>query len=93
MVGEYRWARGSFELWLLGIVRQLAADKLSWTGQEKTTMKSRPHLLIVDDDALILDVARDILSPDYHLFAASNSLECVDLLLTERIDLLIIDTT
>ncbi len=54
-------------------------------------MPVQPRILVIDDDETILDLLKDILSSDYQISTAHDSLEGVELMMSERFDLLIID--
>lgn len=54
-------------------------------------MPSNARILVIDDDETILDLIKETLSADYQIFTAHDALEGVDLLMSERFDLLIID--
>ncbi len=54
-------------------------------------MPAQPRILVIDDDETILDLLKDTLSPDYQIATAHDSLEGVELMMSERFDLLIID--
>ena len=54
-------------------------------------MPNPPRILIIDDDETILELLRDTLAPTYYVATAHDSLEAVELLMSERFDLMIID--
>jgi two-component system KDP operon response regulator KdpE len=54
-------------------------------------LQFQPHILVIDDDETILELVKETLSSDYQISAAHDSLEGVEMLLSERFDLLIID--
>ncbi|MGB8643822.1 MAG: response regulator [Anaerolineae bacterium] len=54
-------------------------------------MPAQPRILVIDDDETILDLLKDTLSSHYHVATAHDSLEGVELMMSERFDLLIID--
>ncbi len=54
-------------------------------------MPAQPRILVIDDDETILDLLKDTLTPDYQISTAHDSLEGVELMMSERFDLLIID--
>lgn len=54
-------------------------------------MPAQTRILVIDDDETILDLLSDTLSPDYQISTAHDSLEGVELMMSERFDLLIID--
>ncbi len=53
-------------------------------------MPSQARILVIDDDETILDLLKDTLS-DYHIATAHDSLEGVELMMSEKFDLMIID--
>ncbi len=54
-------------------------------------MPAQPRILVIDDDETILDLLKDTLSADYTIATAHDSLEGVELMMSERFDLMIID--
>ena len=54
-------------------------------------MPAQRRILVIDDDETILDLLKDTLSPEYQISTAHDSLEGVELMMSERFDLLIID--
>ncbi len=54
-------------------------------------MPGQPRILVIDDDETILDLLKDTLSPEYYIATAHDSLEGVELMMSERFDLMIID--
>ena len=54
-------------------------------------MPRRYHILVIDDDETILELIRETLSSDYDVSTARDTLESVDMLLSQRFDLLIVD--
>ena len=54
-------------------------------------MPTQPRILVIDDDETILDLLKDTLSPNYQIATAHDSLEGVELMMSERFDLMIID--
>jgi len=52
---------------------------------------AQPRILVIDDDETILDLLKDTLTPDYYIATAHDSLEGVELMMSERFDLMIID--
>ncbi len=54
-------------------------------------MPTRPVLLVVDDDAAILQLVADVLQPTYTVHLASDVLEAADELRRLSFDLLIVD--
>ncbi len=54
-------------------------------------MPAQPRILVIDDDETILDLLKDTLQPDYQIAVAHDSLEGVELMMSERFDLMIID--
>lgn len=54
-------------------------------------MPVQPRILVIDDDETILDLLKDTLGPDYYIATAHDSLEGVELMMSERFDLMIID--
>jgi two-component system, OmpR family, KDP operon response regulator KdpE len=52
---------------------------------------TQPRILVIDDDETILDLLKDTLSPNYQIATAHDSLEGVELMMSERFDLMIID--
>ncbi len=50
-----------------------------------------PHILVIDDDPLILDLMQDALSQDYRVQVTSNPHEALTLLDREQFDLLLVD--
>ncbi len=54
-------------------------------------MPAQPRILVIDDDETILDLLKDTLSPEYYIATAHDSLEGVELMMSERFDLMIID--
>ncbi len=53
--------------------------------------RSLPHILVIDDDDTILNLIWETLAPDYQISTAHDALEGVDLLMSEKFDLLIVD--
>ncbi len=54
-------------------------------------MAGPSRILVIDDDETILELLQDVLTPEYQIATAHDSLEGVELLMSERFDLLIID--
>jgi two-component system KDP operon response regulator KdpE len=54
-------------------------------------LAANARILVIDDDETILDLIKETLSSDYQILTAHDALEGVDLLMSERFDLLIID--
>lgn len=54
-------------------------------------MAYQSHILVIDDDERILELLKEALSPEYYIQTAHDSLEGVELLMSEHFDLLIID--
>ncbi len=54
-------------------------------------MPAQSRILVIDDDETILDLLQDTLQPEYQVATAHDSLEGVELMMTERFDLMIID--
>ncbi len=54
-------------------------------------MSYNSRILVIDDDESILELIKDTLSSDYQISTARDSLEGVELLMSERFDLLVID--
>lgn len=54
-------------------------------------MAVRHRILVIDDDEAILELLQDALSSDYDIATAHDALEGVELMMSEHLDLLIID--
>ncbi len=54
-------------------------------------MQTQPQILVIDDDETILELIQEALKDEYDISTAHDTLEGVDLLLTKRFDLLIVD--
>lgn len=65
--------------------------RLRFTGTAATAAQSRKRLLVVDDEAIIRMVFRDLLSRDYDVSEASSAEQALELLVAQRFDLLVID--
>ncbi len=54
-------------------------------------MPAQSRILVIDDDETILDLLKDTLSPPYQIATAHDSLEGVEMMMSDRFDLMIID--
>ncbi|MDF2718713.1 MAG: response regulator, partial [Paenibacillus sp.] len=70
----------------------LVTDTTIGTETKRAFAGSNPHLLIVDDDPVNLNILENILTPEqYEISKASNGLEAISRLETEHYDLIISD--
>jgi signal transduction histidine kinase len=58
------------------------------------TMAEKPSVLVVDDEAMNVDLLKSILqSSQYHVLSASNGLEALEVLSRQKVDLVLLDVT
>ncbi len=60
-------------------------------GTLLSSMDEPCDVLVVDDDETILELLEDFLSPQYHIYKASNAMEALTLLDTQRAHVLVTD--
>lgn len=70
----------------------LVTDTIIGTESKRAFTGSKPHLLIVDDDPVNLNILESILTPEqYEISKAANGMEAISRLETEHYDLILSD--
>ncbi|MEL6230396.1 MAG: response regulator [Cyanobacteria bacterium J06627_3] len=70
--------------------RESAVDKVSITDARAGTL---PTILSVDDSPVVQAMIKRIIGDHYHVLLASNAMDALSLLNTEKIELLLLDVT